>query len=151
MKVMKAFIIVIGVVLLTIVIDLVSISLINRPIFAIKENGQENIKYKGLFFDTYDCYEIGKSKITSKWNKYTCPKTLTFEIIDKTNACDEALEEIYKDEESIYYLPCVKSHNISVKFSNGDVYPLKEVIENKLLTIEELQNNGLELYIEEIN
>ena len=35
-------------------------------------------------------------------------------IIDETKVCDEALEEIYRDKDNIYYLPCIQSEFIKV-------------------------------------
>ena len=51
-----------------------------------------------------------------------------FKIIDTTEVCAEALEEIYRDKEYIYYLPCIKSGNIKIEFDDGRTYKLKEVL-----------------------
>ncbi len=69
----------------------------------------------------------------------------TFQIIDKEKFCYEALEEIIRDETYIYYLPCKKKDKIIIKFSNQKEYSLSEILENKILTIDELIENGLEV------
>lgn len=75
----------------------------------------------------------------------------TFEIIDNTISCDSALEEIFEDTNYIYYLPCIKSNNISIKFHNGRMCKLKEALNKNMVTIKQLENNGLEIYIEKID
>ena len=74
-----------------------------------------------------------------------------FEIIDNTDACAEALEEIYRDDEYIYYLPCVKSNNITIVMKDGNEYPIRIALENNLVTINELIARGLGVFKEEIN
>ena len=74
-----------------------------------------------------------------------------FKIIDDTEVCAQALEEIYRDEENVYYLSCIKSGNIKIEFEDGKSYSLKEVLEKDILTIDELIDNGLSVYKEKID
>ena len=69
----------------------------------------------------------------------------TFQIMDKETSCYEALEEIMRDETYVYYLPCKKKDKIIIQFSNQKEYSLQEVLENKMLTIDELIENGLKV------
>lgn len=71
-----------------------------------------------------------------------------FEIIDTTEVCAEALEGIYSDNIYEYFLPCIKSQNITIKFSDGRTLPLKEAIETEQVTINQLQGKGLKIYKE---
>ncbi len=97
----------------------------NSPVLKIREHfdgGTLYYKDKGLITYTYNC--IGeKRKTVLKWEKYSCPlKETTFEIIDesmniKDFICAEALEEIYRDDEYIYFLSCLKSEYIKVNYS----------------------------------
>lgn len=97
----------------------------NSPVLKIREHfngGTLYYKDKGLITYTYNC--IGeKRKTVLKWEKYSCPlKETTFEIIDKSKnikdfICAEALEEIYRDDEYIYFLSCMKSEYIKVNYS----------------------------------
>ena len=97
----------------------------NSPVLKIREHfngGTLYYKDKGLITYTYNC--IGeKRKTVLKWEKYSCPlKETTFEIIDESKnikdfTCAEALEEIYRDDEYIYFLSCMKSEYIKVKYS----------------------------------
>ncbi len=113
-------------ILLLIIID-ISQALIfqNSPVLNIRERfdgGTLYYKDKGLITYTYNC--IGeKRKTVLKWEKYSCPlKETTFEIIDESKniknfTCAEALEEIYRDDEYIYFLSCMKSEYIKVNYS----------------------------------
>ena len=97
----------------------------NSPVLKIREHfdgGTLYYKDKGLITYTYNC--IGeKRKTVLKWEKYSCPlKETTFEIIDESKnikdfTCAEALEEIYRDDEYIYFLSCMKSEYIKVNYS----------------------------------
>ena len=97
----------------------------NSPVLKIREHFDGGILYykdKGLITYTYNC--IGeKRKTVLKWEKYSCPlKETTFEIIDESKnikdfICAEALEEIYRDDEYIYFLSCMKSKYIKVNYS----------------------------------
>ena len=97
----------------------------NSPVLKIREHfdgGTLYYKDKGLITYTYNC--IGeKRKTVLKWEKYSCPlKETTFEIIDESKnikdfTCAEALEEIYRDDEYIYFLSCMRSEYIKVNYS----------------------------------
>jgi len=72
-------------------------------------------------------------------------------IVDETEICADALEEIYNDELYVYYLPCIKSGNIYLKYNSGDKIYLRDALEQKQVTIEELIEKGLKVYKEDIN
>lgn len=137
-------------IILMIILDIVSVLFKNKPLIILDKNiSSTNEVYKGIFFNVYNCNEHTLSQIKSKFTKYSCSlneEKLTFEIIDNTEFCVQALEEIYKDSEYTYYLPCIKSDNITIKFSDGEEYFLKEVLNNKILNIDELIEKGLKVY-----
>lgn len=63
-------------------------------------------------------------------------KTITIE--DRSNGeCAMALEFYYQD----YYFTCIKSHNVIVTV-NGKSYTIKETLNNKIVTMDELINVG---------
>ena len=63
-------------------------------------------------------------------------KTITIE--DRSNGeCAMALEFYYQD----YYFTCIKSHNVIVTV-NGKSYTIKEALNNKIVTMDELINVG---------
>lgn len=138
---LKIIICAVVLILLCLLIDIICIYTVYKPIFAVKQNDS---LYYGIFYNTYVCPQYSVPQIKAKWNKYSCSDVTSFEIIDTTEVCAEALEGIYKDETGEYYLPCIKSQNISIKFSDGTTYSLKYVLENKLLTIHELIDAGLD-------
>lgn len=63
-------------------------------------------------------------------------KNITIE--DRSNGeCAMALEFYYQD----YYFTCIKSHNVIV-IVNGKSYTIKEALNNKIVTMDELINVG---------
>lgn len=63
-------------------------------------------------------------------------KNITIE--DRSNGeCAMALEFYYQD----YYFTCIKSHNVIV-IVNGKSYAIKEALNNKIVTMDELINVG---------
>lgn len=86
-----------------------------------------------------------KSANPSKEKPTTNNSKVTYEIIDSTKNCAEALEEIYQDDEYVYYLPCIKSKNITIQFSDGSSYLLSEVLNQNKIGIQELIEKGLEV------
>lgn len=73
-KWMKFTLVIIGGIAILFVIDLICIFTINKPLFAIKdENGDSvNLIYRGLFYDTYNCFEYPSPQIKSKGSKFSC-------------------------------------------------------------------------------
>ena len=66
-----------------------------------------------------------------------------FKITNVTTNCDDYEKELFKDREYTYYLVCSKSSNIAIKYLDGDVYTLNDMLKNKYLTIDDLINGGL--------
>lgn len=113
-------------IIILIIIDISQVLIFqNSPVLKIREHfdgGTLYYKDKGLITYTYNCI-AEKRKTVLKWEKYSCPlKETTFEIIDESKnikdfICAEALEEIYRDDEYIYFLSCMKSEYIKVNYS----------------------------------
>ena len=75
-------------------------------------------------------------KLTNAFTKVKKEKTITIE--DRSNGeCAMALEFYYQD----YYFTCIKSHNVIVTV-NGKSYTIKEALNNKIVTMDELINVG---------
>lgn len=68
-KWLKVTLLIIGIIIISIIIDIICILYFSRPIFAIKES--ENI-YKGIFYDTYNCLEFSIPQIKRKGVKFSC-------------------------------------------------------------------------------
>ena len=100
---------------------------------------------------TYNNIDDSKKDSLSYYERFKEELSEKFEIIDTTEVCAEALEEIYRDDKFIYYLPCIKSKNITIKMSNGTKYPLRVALDNNIVTINELKTVGLGMYIEPID
>lgn len=75
-------------------------------------------------------------KLSNAFTKVKKEKTITIE--DRSNGeCAMALEFYYQD----YYFTCIKSHNVIVTV-NGKSYTIKEALNNKIVTMDELINVG---------
>lgn len=69
------------------------------------------------------------------------------------NRCDitaQALEKIYEDNDYTYYLSTISSGCIYIKV-NGNEYTLKKAINEKIVTVYELEENGFKFIKEERN
>ena len=73
-------------------------------------------------------------------------------IIDesKDTACASAIEYYYEDNNYKYYFTCIKSGNIFV-IVDGKKYNIKEALNNKVVTMAELESNGFKPLKEEKN
>ena len=81
-KSIKITLIVVGVIALLFVLDIGSIFLRNKPIFAINSNCKCGYqKYLGLFYDTYNCEEYPVPQIKAKWTKFSCREFVNTTLI----------------------------------------------------------------------
>ena len=71
-------------------------------------------------------------------------------IYDRTEVCAEALEELLITDNTIYYLPCIKSETIFLINNIGEEITLRYAIDNKLVTIQELLNTNIQIYEEKV-
>ena len=69
----------------------------------------------------------------------------SIEILDATYICDNQPEDFYQDETYIYSFPCHKSDSVFVKFNDGNKELLIKALEEKKVTIAELEKAGLEM------
>ena len=140
-------------------VDINRTNSLKNPIFA-RENGYMGsmTRYDGLG------YKIGLEKNANtdqvSYGQMTILGRLVaggvqdfineFTIIDETEVCDQALEEIYRDDEYIYYLPCIKSSTIFLKYNNGEKTNIKKALDGEKVTIDKLIKEGLNVYKEPI-
>lgn len=160
-KFIKGFLIIIGIVILSIIIDLVCIFTINRPIFAIKDDCDCLYSvYRGVFYDTYNCPEYSMVQIKSKSTKFSCADVRidigkVVEIVDTTKdikdfACAEALEEFYSDDNYSYYWSCIKDKYMIVRYESGFEETISSALENGTIDISDLDRYGIR-YIKDDN
>lgn len=143
---MKKIIIVIVLVISIILLDSVQALVFNNnPILKIRKNyNGGDIFYKDLGFlvDTYKCANNKKTTIIKGFS-YSCSTSSDFQIVDKTLeikdfSCAEVLEEIYKDSEYTYYLSCMKSKYIEVRYSNSSKENIVDALGNNHIKINDL-------------
>ena len=68
------------------------------------------------------------------------------EIIDATFSCGNSPEEFYSDDKYTYYFSCQQSNSVYVKYENGNKELVVTALENKNVTIKQLENAGLKFY-----
>lgn len=151
-KVLKKILIIIGIIVLLIIIDLICILNFNKPLFAIKENDN---KYVGLLYDTYNCSEYSTSQIKTKGSKFTCAVKSTNhvvkEILDTTKnidgfICAETLEQFYVDEEYEYFYSCMKGKYIIVKYEDGTEESVEKALQKGTIEISDLDKYNISYY-----
>lgn len=132
-KSIKIICLVFGIIVLLVGIDIGSILLRNKPIFAIEKN---NIYY-GLLYDTYNCQEYSIPQIKTIWSNYSC----SFESkIDKTNENDLFNEEKENNHMNIK----INGINYNVNLENNET--INELIKLLPLDITMKELNGNEKY-----
>ena len=154
-KSVKIILITLGIIIFLIIIDLISILNFNKPIFAIKENNQ---KYIGILYDTYNCPEYSVAQIKLKGTKFTCAtiknnESKVLEIIDTTKeiddfVCAEALEQFYEDENYNYFYSCMKGKYIIVKYEDDTTEQVSEALKKGVITIADLDEYNISYYKE---
>ena len=73
-----------------------------------------------------------------------------YTILDYSETCAEALELIYENNSHKYYLTCIKSDKLMIKFMiNNKVMTLKEALENNLISAEKVANEYPDVLIKE--
>lgn len=69
-----------------------------------------------------------------------------YTIEDTTEVCAQSLEEIYRTNDYIYYLPCVKSDNLYLIWVDGTKTKMIDDLNSGKVSIESLQKHGLKVY-----
>ena len=73
-----------------------------------------------------------------------------YSILDYSEICDEALELIYENNEHKYYLSCIKSDKVMIKFMiNDKVMTLKSALENNMISADKVANEYPDVLIKE--
>ncbi|MBQ6841211.1 MAG: hypothetical protein IJO63_03760 [Bacilli bacterium] len=143
------------------IIDIGSVFLLEKPIFAKKEVSSDkvNVVYRGIFFDTYNCIEYSVPQIKVKGTKFACAGGRTelgnvVNIIDKTKdmddfVCAEALESFYTDDEYTYYYSCMKGEHIVVQYESGYEETVTQALKFGAITISDLDEHSIYYYKQE--
>ena len=154
-KFIKVFLIIIGIIILSIIIDIVCIFSINRPIFAIKDNCDCLYSvYRGVFYDTYNCPEYSIPQIKSKGTKFSCANVRidigdVVDIVDTTKdiknfACAEALESFYEDDTYTYFWSCIKDKYMIIRYESGFEETVSNALKNGTIDISDLDRYDID-------
>lgn len=87
--------------------------------------------------------EINKENIIKEnISKNTLNNKKSIILVDKSSgSCAQAIEYFYEDTNYKYYFNCIKSPSMYV-IVDGKEYKLVEALKTKIVTIEDLENNG---------
>ena len=73
-----------------------------------------------------------------------------YSILDYSETCAEALELVYENNGNKYYLSCIKSDKVMIKFMiNNKVMTLKSALENNLITADKIASEYPDILIKE--
>lgn len=143
---------IVGIAVFLFIIDIVCIFTINRPLFAIQNDGG-NV-YKGIFYDTYNCSEYTVPQIKAKGTKFTCSdikidisKVVSIKDTSKNLedfACAEMLESFYEDNDYTYYWNCIKNEYVIVEYESGYKEKVSDALKYGTITINDLDNYNIE-------
>lgn len=156
---MKKFrIIIISLVILIVVLVITDIFVVKilerKPLFAFntvtyKDGGTQ--EYIGLGYKVID-YNVLQGRqdivIGPFWIKYeqgSKENSKAFTISDETQMCAQALEEIARDNQYIYYLNCIKSQTMFLNYPDGTKISVRDALSQYKVTIYELIDNGLDV------
>lgn len=135
--------------ILLLVIDLISIFVFSKPIFAIKEknNDSTNVIYKGLLYNTYICHEYTVPQIKIKGTKYNCSHI----IIEKNKKSKYEIAEIENVDINISNISSTGA-TVTIKDTNknphtyGEWYKIEKKINNNWYELKtKIDNYGFNL------
>ena len=124
------------------------LSLIIDYCLVILRNAEPNTKYSLIYKIIYDENKVSFYLFNIKLEEKDLDQ-YDWQIVDETGAnCFENKTYFYEDENYKYYFDCEKKYYIKV----GEIkYTLKNALENKILTIEELEDTYIKFNKEEKN
>lgn len=95
--------------------------------------------------------KVEEKKTTEKTTETTTTTAAftKFKIADRTTNCVDALELLYTVNGFNYSFSCVKSATVFVVFPDGREVNVKTALRTNLVTVDELEQAGLELIKEE--
>lgn len=151
-KIFKIIAICLSIVICLLLIDFLVLKFTGfGPIIAVKDKSDNNA-YNAVFYKVWKCDK--EIIIKSLKSEYSCEETKLdkddFIVQDETKECDDALQEIARDDLFIYYLPCIKSHTMFLKYGDGTKISVKYALKEKKVTISELKNKGVQIFQEVI-
>ena len=116
-----------------------------------------NSNIENIYFYTNDGYKLVLTKDENLWKKIENSEYKnSYKIVDKTVelnnfSCPSGLEEIYLDNDYIYYLPCIKSEYIKVIFQGNKELSLVEALKYNKVSIEDLDRFNIKYYKKSIS
>lgn len=98
---------------------------------------------------SYNRVSINKKEFMPIWSKIKNPNlNSNYILVDETEMCATALEKIYEEGIYVYYLPCIQSEAIFLKYEDGTKISVKDALDNHIVTIDDLISKGLNVHKE---
>lgn len=139
---------IIGVIILLLLVDILCIFIINRPIFALKEdNGDSvNIVYRGLVYDVYNCHEYPMPQIKIKGNKFNCSELIKSYELNNSSKIYDLNSYIHLDKDkTTLVINNISRKNIEEKVIIKNI-EVKLYLNENLLT-EYKNNNKIDMIV----
>lgn len=133
-------------------IDYVSSRFFNsKPFLAIKSTSENEYVYKSVLYKVFYCKDengVLKRHFEPRNSRFSCPMHPVKEkkfTIEETNAesYPQAIEVFYENPEYICEYNVIKSSLVNVRFEDGKVLNIKDVLELKLVSISSLIEAGI--------
>lgn len=150
-KKVKKILVLVSILALFVIFDIIQVKLFDSdPIFYIKKDVPYGKVHVSFLTDVYYCDNEGVY-VESKDSDFACPvqsNNREFTIIYEDTECEEKLDFVYEDTYNKYYLKCEKSDKVFIMLDTGVKFPIKEALERQLVTVSELEREGLDFYKE---
>jgi len=119
-KIVKIIISIISLLIICILMDIICIHIINKPLLAISKTDNNNIIYKGLFYDTYFCSDMEKPTLKAKWNKFSCKENITNYVVHSYHGYfyEDAFQKIITNNDELNLIKD-KVYNLNVSYDDN--------------------------------
>lgn len=129
--------------ILLFLVDILSIFVFNKPIFAIKEDNGDSTNriYRGVFYDTYNCLEYSVPQIKSKKSKFTCAvESIKTDDYDDSDFNPTEIENVnvYIADLSAKGATLIIRDTNDEPYTYGDWYKLEKYVDGKWVDVEPL-------------
>ena len=131
-KIYRFILIIVGMILLSFIIDLIYFSVFQRPLFAIRDYSVHSYDsaYKGLFFNVRDCYAFDEVEIEMKGTYYICPNA-TNEIESSYNIVEIENIKMWFENTTVKGATLVIEDTNENPYTYGEWYTIEKQINGK--------------------
>lgn len=154
----KIIIFVLSLYIFIVAVDIIRFGKADKPLITLKINQYQYndgyvVQYISLGYEYIKSernsdkgwhFNIGFSKLNSEFSNK--PFSISYDG-DYDKRCKNQKEYIYEDEKYIYYFACGEVEKLSARIDDK-VYPIKEALENKMITINDVTASGYKILLD---